>query len=904
MSNRLDSAFDFYLTRPTNVLLPAQANFKRDNGLNRSCKVGSYAPNALGLYDMHGNAWEWCLDQFPADPKDPQGASLGVSRGSGWYQDVSHCVAANRYVRARSHHYNDLGLRLARVPFGTPSPAAQTTGRFALAFDGQNSWVKIPSLRINENHALTVEAWAAVEDRVDQRNNFDLLGNSGWLQGFALGIPPAGYGKHGGEKWAFSTRLKSPDTYVQAWEKQPVPQNQLVHVAGIYDKAEIRFYVNGQLQSRTPAGDVKPSALSNMRLGANQEGKDHFHGRMNEVRISKVARYDGDFKPDQRWVPDTDTLALYHFDEGAGSVLKDSSGNDHHGEIVAAKWVQADGTPIGSPPNAVPSKPLPPTYTNSIGMEFVIVPKGKSWLGGGKDKLGDKEAEISADFYVGKYEVTQEEWEKVMGENPSHFSRTGDGKDAVKDITDAELKRFPVENVSWDQSQLFVAKLNKLENETGWVYRLPTELEWEYACRGGPMADKLDSAFDFYFARPTNTLLPEQANIYGKGLKRTCKVGSYEANVLGLYDVYGNVREWCVDTDQAPDASHRVNRGGGWDFGSVDCRTADRRSDPPSWVAANLGLRLARVPAGAPSPEAKTPPLAVAPFTDADVQRIAMLPAKEQVEEVRKELMLRNPGFDGHVQYKIEGDVVTEIQVLTDQVGDIAPVRVFSALRMLKCYAAPLRGGLLGDLTPLKGMNVASLRVLDLTNSKVTDGGMVYFEDCKELRNLHLSGTNVTDVGLAHFKDRKELEAIALAHTGVTDAGLAHFQNCVNLKHLGLDSSQVGDAGLAHFKESRRLGSVQLGHTRVSDAGLAHFKGVRLRKVWIEKTGITDLTPLQDMPLDEVRFTPKNIVKGLGILRDMKSLKTIGIEWNQAWPAAEFWERYDKGEFGLAPFAD
>ena len=86
---------------------------------------------------------------------------------------------------------------------------------------------------------------------------------------------------------------------------------------------------------------------------------------------------------------------------------------------------------------------LPPPFKNNIGMEFVKVPKGKSWLGGGKDKLGDKEVEIPADFYLGKYEVTQEEWEKVMGENPSHFSRTGEGKDAVKDISDADLKRFP-----------------------------------------------------------------------------------------------------------------------------------------------------------------------------------------------------------------------------------------------------------------------------------------------------------------------------------------------------------------------------------------------------------------------------------------------------------------------------
>src|SRR5262249_6952426 len=123
----------------------------------------------------------------------------------------------------------------------------------------------------------------------------------------------------------------------------------------------------------------------------------------------------------------------------------------------------------------LPPSSLPPTFKNSIGMEFVIVPKGKSWLGGGKDKLSDQEVEIPADFYLGKYEVTQEEWEKVMGENPSFFSRTGGGKDVVKGFSEADLKRFPVENVSWDMCQVFVAKLNQREKEAGWVYRLPTE---------------------------------------------------------------------------------------------------------------------------------------------------------------------------------------------------------------------------------------------------------------------------------------------------------------------------------------------------------------------------------------------------------------------------------------------
>jgi len=83
----------------------------------------------------------------------------------------------------------------------------------------------------------------------------------------------------------------------------------------------------------------------------------------------------------------------------------------------------------------------------------------------------------------------------------------------------------------------------------------------------------------------------------------------------------------------------------------------------------------------------------------------------------------------------------------------------------------------------------------------------------------------------------------------------------------------------------------------VGDAGLAQLKGMPLRLLYLNDTNVTDLTPLQGMPLEDVRLTPKNITRGLEILRDMKSLKSIGIARWQSWPAAEFWERYDKGEF-------
>ena len=122
--------------------------------------------------------------------------------------------------------------------------------------------------------------------------------------------------------------------------------------------------------------------------------------------------------------------------------------------------------------------PLAPRYKNSLGMEFALVPKGKSWLGGGNGKEGTNEVNIAQDFYLGVYEVTQEEWQKVMGKQAratSHAQR----RSMRKDIADDELKRFPVENVSWEEAQAFVKlvneKVKKDGKEAGWEYRLPTE---------------------------------------------------------------------------------------------------------------------------------------------------------------------------------------------------------------------------------------------------------------------------------------------------------------------------------------------------------------------------------------------------------------------------------------------
>ncbi len=280
-------------------------------------------------------------------------------------------------------------------------------------------------------------------------------------------------------------------------------------------------------------------------------------------------------------------------------------------------------------------------------MTFVPLPKGTFYMAWGfmdlelgELKQGVKTA-ILEDFEIATHSVTQGQWLAVMGENPSYFSRFGPGGKSVKDISDEELKLFPVESVSWDDAQEFLKKLNEKERGRGYLYRLLTEAEWEYACREGATSEE-ECSFHFYFDKPINDLSSDQANFNGnspfgkapkgKNLGRTTRVGAYPSNKLGLCDMHGNVWQWCADdfytkeragwgarlvgllgspvgqvsvlvADELmrelrvlPGGSTRVFRGGAWDGFGAYCSAAYRRGYAPSVRHLDLGFRLARVP--------------------------------------------------------------------------------------------------------------------------------------------------------------------------------------------------------------------------------------------------------------------------------------------------------------------
>ncbi len=225
---------------------------------------------------------------------------------------------------------------------------------------------------------------------------------------------------------------------------------------------------------------------------------------------------------------------------------------------------------------------------NGVSFEMVYVEGGTFEMGATSEQGSDAESKEKpvhrvtlSDYYIGKYEVTQELWKAVMGSNPSLNIGS----------------QNPVESVSWNDCQEFISRLNSL---TGRTFRLPTEAEWEYAARGG------NKSRHYKYSGSNNI---DDVAWYGHyGAYYTYPVGTKSPNELGIYDMSGNVWEWCSDwygsyssgaqtNPQGPaSGSRRVSRGGSWGFDARNCRVSFRGSDDPSYGDYYNGLRLALVP--------------------------------------------------------------------------------------------------------------------------------------------------------------------------------------------------------------------------------------------------------------------------------------------------------------------
>ena len=223
-------------------------------------------------------------------------------------------------------------------------------------------------------------------------------------------------------------------------------------------------------------------------------------------------------------------------------------------------------------------------YANGVAFQMVEVRGGTFTMGATSEQGSDAKSDEKpahkvtlSDYYIGKTEVTQALWEAVMGNNPSYF----------------QGKSLPVENISWNDCKTFIVKLNAL---TGKTFRMPTEAEWEYAARGG------SKSRGYKYSGSGN--IDEVAWHKDNSEEKTHEVGTKRPNELGLYDMSGNVWEWCNDwygdyssasqtNPKGPDSgANRIGRGGGWWYYARGCRCSIRGDFGPDFRNEFLGLRL------------------------------------------------------------------------------------------------------------------------------------------------------------------------------------------------------------------------------------------------------------------------------------------------------------------------
>jgi serine/threonine protein kinase/formylglycine-generating enzyme required for sulfatase activity len=590
-------------------------------------------------------------------------------------------------------------------------------------------------------------------------------------------------------------------------------------------------------------------------------------------------------------------------------------------------------------------------YTNSIGMKFRLIPPGEFMMGSTSSEIEEAFKFVGEDkhwqdcvkseapqhkviltqaIYMGINEITQAEYEKVMGVNPSHFSPMGAGKEAVAGM---ETTRLPVEMVSWNDAAEFCAKLSKQEELKpfylrvgktitpleGTGYRLPTEAEWEYACRAGTTTK--------FWVGDKDEDLTRAGWFTANSGGRTHAAGELKANPYGLYGIHGNVFEWVEDwweltyygefqekpaiNPVAPSnaGAQRVVRGGYWAAVTSSCRAAFRNAHGPSDCCDYLGFRVSlpvtvrRKPAGSGMElsSASTPLAPVAGPVDYEAEREAaewVLSVGGALNTIDESGVIAwtGPGVklpDGQWQLNdvalyqniMPGDLdklvsCRNLKSLDARVSNIGDSDCVTIGRMTNLEVLTLVGTHQITNTGIKNLGaLQKLRRLSLVHFPISDEAMDVIASMTELRKLDLVETPVTDVGFKKLETLVHLEEQLNLPSGVTDQGLSILGSFPQLKKLGLYGHQVTDSSIAEMQKLPRLTELYLigatDETLSRMKGLIQLRGLELNLGLLTEQGYQTLQELKWLQAITILSDPKfndAKLKHLSKIPDLKIL--------------------------------
>ncbi len=524
---------------------------------------------------------------------------------------------------------------------------------------------------------------------------------------------------------------------------------------------------------------------------------------------------------------------------------------------------------------------VPVEYTNSLGMKFRLIPPGEFLMGStpeeieaalqvaGEDERSQQRIKSEAPqhkviltqpVYVGVTEVTQSQYEQIMGANPSHFSATGEGKDAVANL---ETSNHPVEMVSWNDAAEFCAKLSQQEKlkpfyfrsgETvtpldGTGYRLPTEAEWESACRAGTTAR--------FWSGGEVQYLVSAAWFRSKSGGRTHAVGELKANPFGLSDVHGNVWEWVQDSwdlafygkfeENAANnpsslfsaGSQRVIRGGHWNSTPSDCRSSARSAHHPTYRYTHIGFRVVLVvdavrKAGtAPQPA----DLAADPYARDRA-------AAEWVISQRGSIVIQSESNYQPKRIRTNQDIPSDPFVVyavdptdIDQSDGIALSRLsqLQHLAILNLSRLTFDRNVIDELAQFRSLQTLRIRSTSLRSSQLTG-----LQQLKTLKTLELAASQIDDEG-DFISNLPQLKTLVVRGTSCPTAStLAIHQHLHTIHFPDLSSVDNNDITKAQSINARldvtagmNASHKSLGENRVlKNAQLLAKRGILLKGSW------------------------------------------------------------------------
>jgi formylglycine-generating enzyme required for sulfatase activity len=602
----------------------------RYNSDKKTHSVGQRKSNAWGLYDMHGNVVEWCLDWYDDYPTsavvDPEGPAARVSygrvfRGGCWHNSNSSsigtaaaCRSACRCSNDPDFNYSVLGFRVALVPiYYSPTPGSSATIEVADDVRLKLNWIEpgtfimgSPKGEVGRDsgetqHEVTLtrgywmgkyEVTQAQYEAVMGKNPSNFKGADlpveqvSWFDAmdFCLKLTAsertAGRLPEGYEytlpteaQWEYACRAGTTTSLNSGF-------GSITDEEKCLGPDQVSWYKYNSKETTHPVGQKLSNAW----------GLYDMHGNVWEWCLDWYEEY-----PTSAVVDPTGADAgMYHVMRGGAwnnpAKLIRSASRSYNTPRVSYfnTGFRVALTPVIYPP--APGSNATIALSNGVKLDLNWIKPGTFTMGSPEDELDrlDDETQhkvtLTKGYWMGKYEITQAQYYAVTGKNPSKWK----GAD------------LPVERVTWFDAKEFCEKLTAIEKAAGrlpegYEYTLPTEAQWEYACRAGTTT-ALNSGKDLSDGDHECPEMDEVGWYYYNSDDKTHPVGQKKPNAWGLYDMHGNVWEWCLDWYPGYEGSIRVIRGGGWYDSAGRSRSAYRSYGNPSSYGSDGGFRVALAP--------------------------------------------------------------------------------------------------------------------------------------------------------------------------------------------------------------------------------------------------------------------------------------------------------------------